>query len=119
MNTRLTIEGASNYSIGSEINLKALLAFGTPDTFSWEKDKESLGVATDILSLLNAQISDSGLYEVTVSHSIGQKSSAAMHTGIQVTVRDSNVPVAGFMTLTGLACAVALLGARRLGGLKK
>lgn len=119
MNTRLTIQGAGNYSIGSEIALKALLAFGTPDSYYWEKDKESLGVATDSLSLLNAQLSDSGLYEVTVSHSIGQKTSAEMQTGIQVTVRDSNVPVAGFITLTGLACAVALLGVRRLGGPKK
>ncbi len=119
MNTRLTIEGASNYFIGSEIKLRAVMAFASPNSFYWEKDNEALGVTTDLLSLLNAQISDSGFYEVIASHSIGEKASSEMRTGIPVTVKDSKVPAAGIVTLTGLVCVVALFGVRRLGDRKK
>lgn len=119
MNTSLTIEGKGVYFIGSEILLRAVMKFGTPDSFYWEKDNEALGITTDVLSLLNAQISDSGFYEVIASHSIGEKTSSEMQTGIPVMVNDSQVPAAGIITLTGLVFAVTLLGARQLGGRKK
>ena len=99
--------------------MRAVIAFASPNSFYWEKDNEALGVTTDLLSLLNAQISDSGFYEVIASHSIGEKASSEMRTGIPVTVKDSKVPAAGIVTLTGLVCVVALFGVRRLGDRKK
>ncbi len=96
-------------AIGSNVTLTAQVLQGTPITYQWYKDGGLLVDETgSALSMLNAQIGDSGLYRVDVT--VDMKDASVYSATFNLTVMEILLPVGGAFGLTVLAGACALAG---------
>jgi len=104
--------------IGDNITLDAKLKFyyDLPNFVRWYKDGVLIDGATSLqFELLNAQASDSGVYQVVVGITVedGGKAETEISATTVLNVSDSPLPVAGIAGIGALAGALTLVAARR------
>ena len=109
------VVGAKYYQVGTKITMSPRLTYGGAiESVSWQKEGVPIGSANPLV-IDNCLYTDAGVYEMTVTHRMGDAKSTGQVIGSgTVIVGDIPVPVAGLTGLAALSGAIALFTAHRM-----
>lgn len=98
--------------LGADVTISVEVLVGTAVNYQWYKDGALLdGETGSAVSLLNAQVADSGVYRVDVNVDDGAGKAVQLYSAsYTLTVSEFSVPVGGAFGLVMLAGACAMAG---------
>ncbi len=109
----ITITGPARgrASIGASVTLTAVVNMGSPVSYVWYKNGVLTAEDTNAYQIVNAQLTDTGLYKVEATVELdGKKALVVAEASFALTVSEYSVPVGGMLGLTMLVGACAMVG---------